>query len=174
MKTIKLKLEQIATRKVKLSDAIKEKQKDGKIKTIEPAVYTSVKETVSINTAFIEFKDNKQAVNIALEFMTEFYNIVQVAKVCEQNFVTFGGTKFMLNKGFDLYLNVNGQDYSLADVMINKLGAKLEIQFRLNRLDVLGKGILSILLASEGKNLLTSVSDTKKIESSNKNLLLNA
>jgi hypothetical protein len=173
MRTIKLKLEQIATRKVKIADAIKEKQSDGKMKTIEQAVYTSVKETVSINTAFIEFKDNKQAVNIALEFMTEFYSIVQVAKVCEQNFVTFGGTKFMLNKGFDLYLNVNGQDYSLADVMTNKLGAKLEIQFRLNRLDMLGKGILSILLASEGK-CISSNSDTKKIESSNKNLLLNA
>jgi hypothetical protein len=132
------------------------------------------KVTRSINTAFIEFKDNKQAVNIALEFMTEFHYIVELAKVHEQKFVLFGGTKFMLNKSFDLYLNVNGQDYSLADVMNNKLGAKLEIQFRLNRLDVLGKGILSILLASEGKNLLTSVSDTKKIESSNKNLLLNS
>jgi len=148
MKTIKLKLEQNFTVK-------------------------GEKVTRSIETAFIEFKDNKQVVNIALDFMTEFHNIVELAKVHEQKFVLFGGTKFMLNKGFDLYLNVNGQDYSLTDIMPNKLGAKLEIQFRLNKLDALGKGILSILLASEGK-YLTSKSDINKIESSNKNLLLNA
>lgn len=174
MKQVSLKFNQVQTSTITLVKAIKVKnEKTGKLETVEPAVTEKVETLINTETTPIQYETSDQAVKIAVEIVSEVMNAVKFAKQMEQTSLLLGCQKFYINKKFDLYVSVNGSDYSM-DEITNALGMKLSSEFRLSKMELFAKGLLTLLNVADGKSHLLNNTEAKKIESTCKGLLLNA
>ena len=174
MKSVSLKFNQVQTSTITLVKAIKVKnEKTGKLETVEPAVTEKVETLINTETTPLQYETSEQAVKIAVEIVSEVMNAVKFAKQMEQTSFLLGSEKFYINKKFDLYVCVNGLDYSMDDIT-NVLGAKLSSEFRLSKMEIFAKGLLTLLNVADGKSHLLNNTESKKIASTCKGLLLNA
>lgn len=162
MKKVSLKFEQSNTTKVTIVKAVKTKNSKGETKVIVPALTESITTLVTCNTKELEYTNNDEAIKIVCEIVTAVNGSIQLAKQMKQNCFILGGYKFFINKKFNLYLNLNGQDFSLADV---NTFMGISTEFKLSNLEQFAKGLYTIFQSAEGKNCILSLKDSKKIDS---------
>ena len=121
-----------------------------------------VETLVSANTRQLEYKETDEAIKIVCEIVTAVNQSIQFAKQMKVNNFVLGGQKFFINKKFNLYVCVNGVDYSLNDC---ESFLSIGFDFKLSKLELFATGLFSILKASEGKNHLANNTESKKIAS---------
>ena len=175
MKSIKIKIEQLSTKKVGVYEVqsltkaqIKKGEKPKKLKVDEVVT----EEMFSFESKEVEVSKmtNEQ---IALKFGGNIFNTIQHFKTSKTKMFV-NGYEFKPSQKFYLYLNVDGNDYNLDeftnffsfDKQIMKLGSVgvKNDKINLGRYDILVMAILKILKGIEGKSLLISNKDVETIK----------
>ena len=175
MKTIKIKIEQLSTKKVGVYEVqsltkaqIKKGEKPKKLKVDEVVT----EEMFSFESKEVEVSKmtNEQ---IALKFGGNIFNTIQHFKTSKTKMFV-NAYEFKPSQKFYLYLNVDGNDYNLDeftnffsfDKQIMKLGSVgvKNDKISLGRYDILVMAILKILKGIEGKSLLISNKDIETIK----------
>lgn len=155
MKTIKLKFEQTQTRNVTLVKAVK----DAKGKEKIPALKEKQTTTIQYISPAIEFVDKTKNEEIAVHILTLLAESYAVARQSGSTRYRLGTTDFVLNGKFVLYVNVDGQDYSLDDSGLLFVQNR---EVRLSNIKNLAVTMLQILQIADGKSPLIAESTFKK------------
>jgi hypothetical protein len=175
MKSIKIKIEQLSTKKVGVYEVqsltkaqIKKGEKPKKLKVDEVVT----EEMFSFESKEVEVSKltNEQ---IALTFGGNIFNTIQHFKTSKTKMFV-NGYEFKPSQKFYLYLNVDGNDYNLDeftnffsfDKQVLKLGSVgiKNDKISLGRYDILVMAILKILKGIDGKSLLISNKDVETIK----------
>jgi hypothetical protein len=159
MKSVSIKFEQVASRTITLVKAVKDN--DGKVisKAITEKEYT----LISAKTKGFDVKDNSTTVATVIEIVSNIQGAVNYAQQMECKKFNLGGSNFMINKPFNLYVCIDGVDFCLNDVnnFTNILGLNVEGSFRLSKLEILAKGLYSIMQVAKNESpLLTATAST--------------
>ena len=175
MKTIKIKIEQLSTKKVGIYEV--QNLTKAQINKGEKAKKVKVDEVVTEEIFSFESKevDASKLTNeqIVLTFGGNIFNTIQHFKT-SKNKMFVNGYEFKPSQKFYLYLNVNGTDYNLDeftnffsfDKQVLKLGSVGIKNDKINfgRYDILVMAILKILKGIDGKSLLISNKDIETIK----------
>lgn len=178
MKTIKLKFEQTQNRTITLVKAVYELDRNGKVKKDSsgkpiikiPALKEKQECIIEYISPELKFDDDKTNEKIAVEILTLLAESYACAKQSGSTRYTLGNSDFVINGKFILYLNVDGQDYSLDD---SGLLFVQNQQIRLSNIKLLAINMLRILQIADNKSPLLAESTfrkaltTKMIELSN-------
>jgi hypothetical protein len=116
---------------------------------------------VSLRTKAAEYKDTEAAENICKEFILAIRHSLMTAQEMGATSIKVGNVNFSLRSKFVLYVDVNGQTYSLDDVFSIFEGTnKTEVGFRNTK--ALFVAIYQIIRTAEGKSPLLTDKGTKE------------
>jgi hypothetical protein len=127
---------------------------------------------VTLNTKPVEFSDNLGAAKICVDFLQRIEESLQLAQQMGQKSVKVGGVNFSLKGKFSVYIVINGQTYSMADVQTLFEGTDTTLLGFKNPKSIF-VAMYQILRTAEGKSpLLTGDALKLSNESNNAQFLL--